>query len=171
MYSFVVIRHAFVLTLGGFFPFILTFPFIKLSIRLAGTIPDNTSRFDETLCSGVDVHALFTSWEVSPIKDVVLLTSLEVSPIKDVVEVWFGFDDGGSGGFDDVGGSGGFDDVSGGGGFDDVGGGGGGFDDVGGGGGFDEWPDIRLVSIALLSRGNMPHFLKPIFISATVIDS
>ena len=133
-----VIRCAFVLTLGRFFPFILISGKIKLSIRLAGTIPDNTSRFDETLCSGVEVHALFTSWEVSP--------------IKDVVEVWFEFDDGGSGGFDDVGGGGGFDDVD-------------------GGGGFDDWPDCWLVSIALLSRGNMPHFLKPVFISATVIDS
>ena len=62
------------------FPPILDSVKIKLSITLAGTIPDNTSGLDETLCSGVELHALFTScWEVSPIK---LFTSCwEVSPI------------------------------------------------------------------------------------------
>ena len=99
-----------------------------------------------------DVVLLTSCWKVSPIKDRALFTSCwEVSPIEDVDEIWFGFDG--------VGGSGAFDV------------GGGGFDDLGGGGGFDKWPDCLLVSIALLSRGNMPHFLKPIFISATVIDS
>ena len=43
------------------------------------------------------------------------------------------------------------------------------FDEVGGG--FKELPDSRLESIALLSRGNMLHFQKPVFISVTVIDS
>ena len=39
---------------------------IKLSVRLAGTIPDNT----KALCSGVEVLALLTSWEVSAVKDI-----------------------------------------------------------------------------------------------------
>ena len=43
------------------------------------------------------------------------------------------------------------------------------FDEVGGG--FKELPDSWLESIALLSRGNMLHFQKPVFISVTVIDS
>ena len=42
----------------------------KLSVRLAGTIPDNTNRFYKALCSGVEVFALLTSWEVSAIKDI-----------------------------------------------------------------------------------------------------
>ena len=73
------------------FPPILDSVKIKLSITLAGTIPDNTSGLDETLCSGVELHALFTScWEVSPIEDVVvLLTSCwEVSPIKLFTSCW-----------------------------------------------------------------------------------
>ena len=70
MCSSLVIRSAFVVNLGGFFPFILISRKIKLSIRLAGTVPDNTNGFDKTLCSGVEVHALLTSWEVSTIKDV-----------------------------------------------------------------------------------------------------
>ena len=69
-----------------FFPLYINIWEKKLSIRLAGTVTDNTSRFDETLCSGVEPHALFTSyWDVSPIKDAVLLTSWEVSPIEDIV--------------------------------------------------------------------------------------
>ena len=53
-----------------FFSFILISGKIKLSIILAGTIPDNTSGFDKVLCSGVEVLALLTSREVSAIKDV-----------------------------------------------------------------------------------------------------
>ena len=57
-----------------FFPLILNSGKIELSITLAGVIPDNTSRFFETLCSGVELHALFTScWEVSPIEDYLAL--------------------------------------------------------------------------------------------------
>ena len=42
---------------------------IKLSVRLTGTMPDN-NRFYKALCSGVEVLALLTSWEVSAIKDI-----------------------------------------------------------------------------------------------------
>lgn len=43
------------------------------------------------------------------------------------------------------------------------------FDD--GGGEFDELSENRLASIARQSKENMPFFWKPVFISATVIDS
>lgn len=42
---------------------------MKLLIRLAGTILDNTGGLDKTLCSGIEEPALLTSWEVSVIKD------------------------------------------------------------------------------------------------------
>ena len=96
---------------------------IKLLIRLAGTILDNTGGLDKTLCSGIEEPALLTSWEVSVIKDAFSSTD----------ECGFGFDE---------------------------------FDD--GGGGFHKLPESRLVSIALLSKGNMPHFWKPIISSCLV---
>ena len=43
------------------------------------------------------------------------------------------------------------------------------FDD--GAGGFDELSESRLVSTGLCFKEIMPHFWKPFFISATVIDS
>ena len=49
----------------AFFPFMLMSRKVKLSIRLAGTIPDNTRYLDETLYSGVEVLELLTSSKLS----------------------------------------------------------------------------------------------------------
>ena len=40
-----------------------------------------------------------------------------------------------------------------------------------GGDGFYEFSEGQLVAIAFRSKGNMPHFRKPVFIGPTVIDS
>ena len=92
-----------------------------------------------TSCWEVSPMKLFTScWEVSPIK---LFTSCwEVSPIKLFTSCW------------EVSPIKDLEEVW----F--------GFDDVGGGGGFDAWPDSLFVSIWLLSREYISHFVKPVLI-------